>query len=113
MGAQWYYRRMVNLLSYISDASHVVLPVNGKVVGSFLTSYEVAFIQNVLAGLQGVEQWDGADWERNTYFLKFKDYIVDVETKMDKILRTLTYYIDAENALNLVTGGIRVERVRT
>ncbi|KAL0568231.1 hypothetical protein V5O48_013758 [Marasmius crinis-equi] len=110
MITHWYYRRICRLLSLITRSSRGVLPANWGVVSDFLNSWSARYLQNHLSGLQRVKDWDSMDWDDNYVFLKFKDWVVDTERKMEEILEKLVYYIDQDNVLYTVTGGGRAEK---
>ncbi|KAL0568234.1 hypothetical protein V5O48_013761 [Marasmius crinis-equi] len=109
MTTQWYYRRICRLLLLIARSSRGVLPANWRAVSEFMYSGPIDALQRQLAGLKRVTDWDWTDWVDNYVFLKFKDWIVETERKMEEILEKLVYYIDQDNILYTVTGGGRAE----
>ncbi|KAF8553591.1 hypothetical protein OG21DRAFT_1441706 [Imleria badia] len=109
MTTQWYYRRILRLFSLLSDSSKDVLPANRKVVSQFMHSWSIHATEDLLAGCRDVNDWDGMDWADHSIFLKFKSWVLENEGRMNKVLRTLVYYIDQDNTLNIVTGGSRPE----
>lgn len=111
MTTQWYYRRIRRLFSLLSDSSKDVLPANRKLVSQFMDSWSIQATENLLAGCRDVSDWDGMDWADHSIFLKFKYWVLENERRMNKVLRTLVYYIDQDNTLNIVTGGGRPEIV--
>lgn len=88
-----------------------ILPANRKVVNGFVNSFSLRFIDDLLAGLREPSSHDGIDWDNSSLFAYFKGYIVEQEDKIEKVLRTVTYHLDDENTLTLVTGGGRPEKV--
>ena len=44
-------------------------------------------------------------------FLKFKDYVVENEQKIEHGLRGVKYYLDEANTLSIVAGDGRPEKV--
>ncbi|KAF8549417.1 hypothetical protein OG21DRAFT_1488548 [Imleria badia] len=111
MTTRWYYRRIRRLFSLLSDSSKDVLPANRKVVSQFMRSWSIHATEDLLAGCRDVSDWDGTDWADHSIFLKFKSWVLENEGRMNKVLRTLVYYIDQDNTLNTVTGGGRPETV--
>ncbi|KAF9041886.1 hypothetical protein BDZ89DRAFT_1059909 [Hymenopellis radicata] len=106
----WYYRRIIRLIDEVSKQSKKVLPLNRKIVNDFIQSHSVSFIDDLCNGLQSATAFDGVDWDNNPLFDRFKSYILEEEQRMEKMLRTVTYNLDDENMLTLVTGGGRPEK---
>jgi len=111
MTTQWYCRRILRLFSLLSESAKAVLPANRGVVSQFIQCWSIHTTENLLAGLRDVDAWDDVDWDHHRTFLKFKDWILENERRMNEILRKLVYYIDQDNTLNTVTGGGRPEKV--
>lgn len=93
----------------ISQASKTALPANRRYIGQWMR--RVDFVQDFLSGLR-IGEYADTDWDDDSLFLKFKEYVWDNERKMKTILRRLSYWIDGDNMLNTVTGGGRPETVR-
>ncbi|KAI0779272.1 hypothetical protein C8Q74DRAFT_1367187 [Fomes fomentarius] len=110
MSQEWYFRRIRKSVSNICAATRVALPANRRILNEFIDSFEMQFVEDLLSGLRGFEQWDYTDWDSDVTFLKFKDYILDNETRMEKTLKRLKYYIDDTNTLTLVVGAGRPEK---
>ncbi|KAI0646024.1 hypothetical protein C8Q79DRAFT_730049 [Trametes meyenii] len=111
MTLHWYLRRIRALFAIIDSASHTVLPANRSNVGDFLSSPQICFVENLLSGLQRGDGQSVADWDWDTTFSKFKDYIVGEEDKLAKRLRSVKYVVDETNTLTvLVTGCGRPEK---
>ena len=111
MSVQWYHRRIRKLFAEIARASELILPANRLVVGNFIVSWHLHVLEDILSGLQHTSAWDDCDWDSDITFLKFKDYIVDQESKLEQALRSVRYCIDEENTLAVMTGGGRPEKV--
>ncbi len=62
--------------------------------------------------MQESDDWSATDWDHDKLFCRFKDYVMDEEKKLKKILRQLAYNIDQDNTLLTLTGGSRPEKVR-
>lgn len=111
MTVQWYFRRIRKIISDIVDATIEALPANRKIIADFISSWPVRWVEDFLSGLRDVEQWDDTDWESDVMFLKFKDYVVENEQKIDHNLRGVKYVIDEANTLKIVAGDGRPEKV--
>ncbi|RPD69593.1 hypothetical protein L226DRAFT_446030, partial [Lentinus tigrinus ALCF2SS1-7] len=111
MTVQWYFRRIRKVISEITQATVEALPANRKIIGDFISSWTVRWIEDFLSGLRDVEQWDSTDWESDVMFLKFKDYVVENERKLEHNLRGVKYYLDETNTLSIVAGSGRPEKV--
>ena len=85
-----------------------MLPANRS---SFVL-YSSWTFESIVSGLRGSEKWEGTDWDHDKLFSRFKDYVLDEERKLKKMLRPLAYKIDEGNFLHTVTGGSRPEMVR-
>lgn len=109
MNINWYYRRIMILLQNITFASRRTLPSNRRQINSFLQSSALGFVDDLLAGLQNVDDWDTTDWSHHPLWLRFKDYIMEQEEAMHGVLKKLGYNIDDENTLPLVAGSGRPE----
>ncbi|RPD68335.1 hypothetical protein L226DRAFT_346944 [Lentinus tigrinus ALCF2SS1-7] len=92
MTVQWYFRRI------------------RKIIGDFISSWHVRWIEDFLSGLRDVEQWDSTDWESDVMFMKFKDYVVENERNIEHNLRGVNYYLDEANTLSIVAGNGRPEK---
>jgi hypothetical protein len=111
MTVNWYYRRLIHLFTQITSASRAALPSNRRQINSFLESWPLRFVDDMLAGLHDAENWDDLDWDRHPLWIKFKDYVIEYERRMEQVLKTVSYNLDDENTLNLVTRGGRPEPV--
>jgi len=109
MTCNWYYYRIRRVFTLISQASKTALPANRRYIGQWMR--RVDFVQDFLSGLR-IGEYADTDWDDDSLFLKFKEYVWDNERKMKTILRRLSYWIDGDNMLNTVTGGGRPETVR-
>ena len=112
MSIQWYFRRIRKVISEFVLATRTALPANYKTVSSFIKSAQVQGVEDILSGLRDIEQWDDFRWDTDATFLKFKDYITEVEDRMERNLRSIKYYIDEANTLTIVAGTGRPEKVR-
>ncbi|KAF9041891.1 hypothetical protein BDZ89DRAFT_1034712 [Hymenopellis radicata] len=110
LSINWYYRRIIQLIDEVTKQSKKVLPLNRKIVNDFILSSSVYFIDGLCNGLQSATGFDSVDWDNNPLFDRFKSYILEEEQRMEKMLRTVTYNLDDENTLTLVTGGGRPEK---
>ncbi|KAF9259884.1 hypothetical protein L218DRAFT_1003250 [Marasmius fiardii PR-910] len=110
MTTHWYYQRICQLLSFISHSSKKVLPANQRAVSKFMQHWTILCLQYQLSGLQKIDYWKSTDWSNDKTFLKFKDWILQTEHKMEEYLNTMRYSIDQDNILNIVTGGGRPEK---
>ncbi|KAI0665852.1 hypothetical protein C8Q78DRAFT_1083428 [Trametes maxima] len=111
MTLHWYLRRIRALFAIIESASHAVLPANRSNVGDLLSSPQMCFVENLLSGLHRGDGQSVADWDWDTTFSKFKDYIVGEEDRLAKRLRSVKYVVDETNTLTvLVTGCGRPEK---
>ncbi|KAI0699891.1 hypothetical protein C8T65DRAFT_296383 [Cerioporus squamosus] len=109
MTVQWYFRRIRKTIAQIADAMVNALPANRRIISSFISSPHVRWVENFLSGLRDVKQWDNTDWESGM-FLKFKEYVVENEQKMERNLRSVRYFIDEANTLSVVVGFGRPEK---
>ncbi|KAI0699900.1 hypothetical protein C8T65DRAFT_296564 [Cerioporus squamosus] len=110
MTVQWYFRRIRKVIADIVRATFEALPANRKIISDFITSWQVRCVEDILSGLRDVEQWDSTDWESDVMFLKFKDYVVEHEQKIEHNLRGVKYVIDEANTLKIVAGDGRPEK---
>lgn len=83
------------------------------VVNQFVTCIPLGYIDSLLAGLRNPSRHHAVDWDCNPQFVKFKDSIVQQEDEIEAILCSVTYNLDDENTLTLVTGGDRPEKVNS
>ena len=112
MTVQWYYRRIRKLLAELTRLADVALPANRSVLTSFLLSDYIYALVDILSGLKRVDEWEDVDWENHSVFSKFRQFVVDSETKMERGLRSVRYCLDEANTLTMVAGGGRPEKVR-
>ncbi|KAI0779237.1 hypothetical protein C8Q74DRAFT_1173517, partial [Fomes fomentarius] len=111
MTVHWYFRRIRGLISKLSQASAGVLPTNRKSVGDFLGSWPLHFVENLLSGLDNLEDWDNFAWSHSHVFSKFHVYVQDYGKNMDITLQDFEYHIEDEGTLKYVVGIDRPERV--
>lgn len=111
MAVQWYFRRIRKVIVDITSATVEALPANRKIIADFVSSWHVRWVEDVLSGLRDVDEWDSIDWASDTMFMKFKDYVIENERKMEHNLRGVNYVIDEANTLSLVAGDGRPEKV--
>ncbi|KAI0699895.1 hypothetical protein C8T65DRAFT_580789, partial [Cerioporus squamosus] len=109
---QWYFRRIRKVIADIAQAAVEALPANRKIIAEFISSWQVRWVEDFLSGLRDVTNWDSTDWENDGMFLKFKDYVVENEQKMERNLRGVKYAIDQANTLSIVAEDGRPEKVR-
>ena len=112
MTLQWYFRRIRKVYSEIHSLGNTALPSNLNHISRFLSSWQMHFTEDLLAGLRDVEEWDGMDWEDDHEFLRFKDYVVENERRMKRKLCTVNYTLDEANTLTIIAGEGRPEKVR-
>ena len=110
MTAQWYFRRIRRLLSEIPSATKLVHRANRYQVHQFVSSQPVCLVENILSGLRNVSEWDYVDWDSDPTFLKFRDYVLGIESKMDQLLCSWNYLV-GPNMLSVVLEEGRVEKV--
>ena len=111
MTVQWYYRRIRKLIVELKKASSAALPANRSIVTKFLSCNSLYAVVNILSGLRRVNEWDEFDWDNHSTLSKFKTFIVDNETHMERSLRSVQYCIDETNTLTMVAGPGRPEKV--
>lgn len=111
LACNWYYRRIIRLHQIFYELSREALPANRQIISEFI-EWPVCIVDDLCSGLREPDAWDGVDWDSYPVFKKFKDYIIEQEKRIEKVLRTITYNLDDEIALTLVTGGVRPEKVR-
>ena len=112
LSVHWYWRRILKLLAQYDDNVREILPGNRQIAEQFITSWGLLFVDDLCSGLSNPEGMDWVDWESNTMFLRFKDFILREEKQLERKLRTVNYSIDDENTLAMVTNGARPEKVR-
>ena len=97
-------------LGEIAMATRSILHCNRQFVHDFL-HLSVPFVENLLAGLEDFNMWEAAHLNRDTTFLKFKDYVLKNEERITSNLLNVKCYIDATNTYTLVAGEGRPEKV--
>ncbi|RDX50314.1 hypothetical protein OH76DRAFT_469327 [Lentinus brumalis] len=110
MTVQWYFRRIRKVIADINGAASKALSANRRIIADFIASWQVRWVEKFLSGLRDVEQWDDMDWNSQVMFLKFKDYVIQNEQKIDHNLRGVNYFLDAANTLKIVVGDGRPEK---
>jgi hypothetical protein len=101
---------MLSSLSKIHREVARVRPSNRQVVVKFLESHQMLFIDILLAGLNDHETFHGSEWNQVT-FEKFKNYIKAQEDRLSEVLKKLSYHIEEDNTLALVSQSGRPEMV--
>jgi hypothetical protein len=112
MTTNWYWRRIRNNLDLSMRAYGGILPANRAATSDFFRWSVLSSIDYVLSGLRDARDWDYTDWNGDSIFSKFKDFVLDEERKLKTKLRRLSYNIDQDNTLHTLTGGGRPEKVR-
>lgn len=78
----------------------------------FVGSYAVVFVELLLAGLVlKPNEAKSIDWHLDPTFKQFRTHVLREEGKMEGALRSVTYCVDDENTLRLVTLGKHPEKV--
>jgi hypothetical protein len=108
---QWYFRRIRKLFAEIQKAASCILPTNRLIISEYVNNWQFGFITDLVASLRNVNNFDDVDWECDTLFSRFKDYVVEDENRIDNILRTLNYTVDDEGTLLIIAGAARLEKV--
>lgn len=111
MTSQWYFRRIRKLFSEVPRAAHEVHPDNRKMIGDFISSWHVIFMEDTLSGLRNVDEWEDTDWETDAIFMKFKSYALKNEGRLDVRLRDRKYDIDDTVTFAIIAGDGRLESV--
>ena len=109
LATSWYYLRIIRLLHQIDLDRQNTLPANRAALNAFVESTGLRFVALLLSGIAVSE--DQIDWENDTLFCRFKDYILEQEQKMRDVLHSISYCIDDESALKMLTGGRQPEKV--
>ncbi len=112
MTVQWYFRRIRKLFSQLSTTMRAVLPSNRDIVSSFVSSESFSLVEDLLSGLVDVDEWDDVYWEDDGAFIKFTEYVLDNEARIERNLHSVRYRIDEANILTIVAGEGRPEKVR-
>ncbi|RPD69596.1 hypothetical protein L226DRAFT_575426 [Lentinus tigrinus ALCF2SS1-7] len=110
MTVQWYFRRIRKVIAGLVVATKEAHPANRSIIAEFITSDYIHWVEAILSGLHDIDEWDHTDWESDVMFLKFKDYVVEIERKIEHNLRGVKYYLDEANTLSTVSGGGRPEK---
>ncbi|KAI1787462.1 hypothetical protein LXA43DRAFT_1029206 [Ganoderma leucocontextum] len=105
MTVQWYFRRIRKVFAEIYYSSNAALPSNLKPISEFIGCWQTRWAEDVLSGLRNVENWDDADWEDDHVFLKFKDYVMENERRMERSLRGVNYSLDCGEHVDHRRGG--------
>ncbi|KAF9064589.1 hypothetical protein BDP27DRAFT_153111 [Rhodocollybia butyracea] len=107
---QWYFRRIRKVFVEIQRAASSILPTNRLIVSEYVNDWPFDFATDLLVGLHNVNSFDDVDWEYDTLFSRFKDYVVEDENRIDNILCTLNYTVDDEGTLLIIAGAARLEK---
>ena len=112
MTTNWYWRRIRQSLSRVVHACQAILPQDRTTIYTYLQVWIFQPLETVLAGLRGASEWDSIeDWDEDPVFSKFKDYILAEERRLKTTLRRLSYDINQDNTLHILTRGGRPEKV--
>ena len=112
MTTNWYWRRVRKNLNRVVRACEDILPANRASVYKYLQWGIFESIDGVLAGLRGADEWDSIeDWNKHEVFSKFQKYVHKEERRLKTILCELSYGIDQDKTLNLLTRKGRLEKV--
>jgi hypothetical protein len=111
LAVQWYMRLIVRDLAHLESSALETIPANRRVVGEFIGSPALRFIDDVLAGIPDEDTYDDVDWDHDYIFGQFKTHIHAEQRRMKKTLDSLRFNIDQDNTLNVITGGGRPETV--
>jgi hypothetical protein len=106
MTTNWYCLRIQKNLSLIFGAFQELLPANRA-----FCLHSPRSIASIVTGLRGSAEWEGTDWDHDKLFSRFKDYVLDEESKLKTMLRRLAYRIN-DDALLPLMGSSAPEQVR-
>jgi hypothetical protein len=105
-------RLIVRDLARLENLARGVRSANRRIVGDFIGSSAIRFVDDILAGIQ-TQGYNGVEWDHDVNFSLFKKHIYSEQYRMEKNLTSILYNIDQENTLAVVTGGgSRPETVR-
>ncbi len=89
--------------------SRNVLPTNKNLVDEFNKDGSATInVDKLLAGVHSAAQELDRD---DPTFQRFIDYVNHEELRMADTLKTIAYYMDSRDTLDLVTGSGRLEKV--
>ena len=112
MTTNWYWRRIRQNLNRAVRACPAILPQDRTAIYGYLQGIIFLPLGIVLAELRGASEWDSIrDWTEHPVFSKFKDYIFAEEKRLKTTLRRLSYDINQDNTLHILTRGGRPEKV--
>ena len=112
MTTNWYWRRIRRSLNRVADACQAIPSQGRTAIYKYLQVGIFQPLDAVLAGLRGASEWDSIrDWNEHPVFSKFKDYILAEEKRLKITLRRLSYDINQDNTLHILTRGGRPEKV--
>lgn len=111
LSVHWYYRRIIRLFNKIGRLVQTVLPVNRVVINNFMESRGLHFIDKLLCGLHEPAKMDDIDWDHDVLFGRFREYINDREEDMKRMVGAVTYHLDDQTTLRIVTRGGQPEKV--
>ena len=99
------------MLDSMLDFAHAAKPYNRRTLSWFIESPRMRFVEDLLCGLRDPKNMDNVDWNNNPLFKRFKPYIQEQQDEMDRFLEKISYNIDAENTLRVVTQYRQPEKV--
>ena len=112
MTANWYCQRIRKNLNRAVNTCGAILPANRAVVFQHLQRWIFRPVDTVLGGLRSASEWEWIeDWNEHKVFSRFKDHILDEEKNLKTTLRRLSYDINQDNTLHMLTRGGRPEKV--
>lgn len=111
MSVNWYYRRIIRLIGHLGCTARQVIPANRSTVDAFMTGLGVRFVERVMCGLRQPHVMDHVDWDHDPLLNHFREYIDKKEERMREMLQAISYHIDEQNTLGLVTGYTQPEKV--
>ena len=112
MTTNWYWRRIRKNLNRVVCDCGAILPANRASVYKYLQWQIFQPIDEVLAGLRGAGEWDSIeDWNNHGVFSKFQGYVLNEEQRLKSTLCRLSYDINQDSTLHVLTQGGRPEEV--
>jgi hypothetical protein len=99
------YKIQHELIPRMLRAAKRVLPTNRAAVDRYLASYNLRSMEWIVNGVS--ESHDDV-----SLLEKFQVYVDEEEARLESMLKSFEYEIDAQNSLMLITGPGRIEQVR-